>query len=60
MGDAVGTLLPLFLFMLIPLWIPIFASAVGFVLDSLGRDSDAYKVPVKHRAPSVEPVGATA
>ncbi|HET7689200.1 MAG TPA: hypothetical protein VFK41_02390 [Nocardioidaceae bacterium] len=59
MGDAVGTLLPLFLFMLIPLWIPIFASLVGFVLDSLGRDRAAYSLPVKQRA-TVEPGSATA
>jgi hypothetical protein len=39
MGDATRTLLPLFAFMLIPLWIPLIAIAVGAVFDRLGSDT---------------------
>ena len=33
MGSALATYVPLFAFMLIPLWIPIIAVVVGAVLD---------------------------
>lgn len=35
MGEALGTLSALFAFMLIPVWIPLIAVAVGRVLDAV-------------------------
>ncbi|KQY56413.1 hypothetical protein ASG90_13610 [Nocardioides sp. Soil797] len=37
MSDALKTLLPLFAFMLIPVWIPMIAAAVGCAFDAVGR-----------------------
>lgn len=37
MTHAVATMLPLFAFMLIPLWIPMIAVAVGSIFDAVGR-----------------------
>jgi len=59
MADAVGTLLPLLLFMLIPLWIPIFASLVGLVIDKVSGDGRTVDVAARKRA-AAEPVPATA
>ena len=36
MGSALTTYVPLFAFMLIPLWIPIIAVVVGALLDRVG------------------------
>lgn len=35
MADALQSLLPIFLFMLIPVWIPVFTVTVGAIVDSL-------------------------
>lgn len=36
MGEALTTLLPMFLFMLVPIWIPMVGVAVGWLLDRIG------------------------
>lgn len=48
MTDVLRTLAPLFLFMLIPVWIPIIAVVVGSVLDRLTpAEEDGYAA--RHR-----------
>ena len=37
MSDALKVFVPLFAFMLLPVWIPIIAGTVGWVADQLGR-----------------------
>ncbi len=42
MSDALSIFVPLFGFMLLPVWIPILAVSVGWVADHVGgRDHDA-------------------
>jgi hypothetical protein len=51
MADALQALLPLFAFMLIPLWIPLIAATAGAVVDLFARSGSG----VQHR--STEPAG---
>lgn len=52
MTDVLPTLAPLFLFMLIPVWIPIIAVVVGSVFDRLApAEEDRYAA--RHRRPTL-------
>lgn len=54
MSDALKTFVPLFAFMLIPVWIPLITAAVGRLADLLGghrRDEVAARIEaVKERS----------
>jgi len=59
MGDALMTLGPMFLFMLVPIWIPMIAVAVGWLWDLVAPAKPALvKVDVEAGAPGA-PDGAS-
>jgi hypothetical protein len=45
MADALETLLPLFLFMLIPVWIPVVTVTVATIADGLRRAGGTSPAP---------------